>query len=150
MDSRNNTGSAADGSTLKQLRAARRRERLQALQQGAAALVAGRLGWEVWLFGSWARGDWDSRSDVDLIAVAPAREEADQLADGLLSACLGDDVIALDATQWHDRRGSDDPHWRGITRDAIRLVPAEAAAPPAGRPPKQAPPQADSPQRRLT
>jgi predicted nucleotidyltransferase len=55
--------------------------------------VDGRRGWEVWLFGSWARGDWDSRSDVDLIAVAPARAEADQLADALLSACLGDEVI---------------------------------------------------------
>ncbi|MEA5441804.1 nucleotidyltransferase domain-containing protein [Cyanobium gracile] len=106
--------------TLQQFRAERRRERLQALQQGADALVAGRPGWEVWLFGSWARGDWDSRSDVDLIAVAPTREEADTFADGLLSACLGDDVIALDAAQWHDRRGSDDPHL-----DAIRLVPME-------------------------
>lgn len=47
--------------------------------------------------GSWARGDWDSRSDVDLIAVAPTREEADTCANGLRSACLGDDVIALDA-----------------------------------------------------
>jgi predicted nucleotidyltransferase len=55
--------------------------------------VDGRRGWEVWLFGSWARGDWDSRSDVDLIAVAPVRAEADQLADALLSACLGDEVI---------------------------------------------------------
>jgi predicted nucleotidyltransferase len=115
--------------TLNDIRAERRSERLQALQEAAAALVAGRRGWEVWLFGSWARGDWDSRSDVDLIAVAPDREEADELADALLSAGLGDDVIALDASQWHDRRHSRDPHWRGIIRDAIRLVPVEAAAP---------------------
>ncbi len=125
IPSRINTGSAADGSTLQQLRAERRRERLQALQQGADALVAGRPGWEVWLFGSWARGDWDSRSDVDLIAVAPTREEADTFADGLLSACLGDDVIALDAAQWLERRHSQDPHWRGITAQAIRLVPLD-------------------------
>ena len=111
--------------TLNEIRAERRSERLRALQEAAAALVAGRRGWEVWLFGSWARGDWDSRSDVDLIAVAPGREEADKLADDLLSACLGDDVIALDAAQWHDRRHSQDPHWRGITRVAIRLAPAE-------------------------
>jgi predicted nucleotidyltransferase len=29
-------------------------------------------GAEVWLFGSLARGDWDARSDVDLLAVARA------------------------------------------------------------------------------
>ena len=125
IPSRKNIGSTADGSTITHLRAERRRERLQALQQGADALVAGRLGWEVWLFGSWARGDWDSRSDVDLIAVAPTREEADSFADGLLSACLGDDVIALDAAQWQERRHSQDPHWRGIARDSIRLTPQE-------------------------
>jgi predicted nucleotidyltransferase len=44
------------------------------LWQGAARLVDSRRGWEVWLFGSWARGDWDSRSDVGLIAVAPRVE----------------------------------------------------------------------------
>jgi predicted nucleotidyltransferase len=93
--------------------------------------VDGRRGWEVWLYscgeafgyGSWARDDWDSRSDVDLIAVAPARAQADQPADALLSACLGDDVIALDSNQWLERRRSPDPHWRGIARDAIRLAP---------------------------
>ncbi len=125
IPSRSNSGRAADGSTLQHLRAERRRERLQALQEAAAALVAGRRGWEVWLFGSWARGDWDSRSDVDLIAVAPTREEANTCADGLLSACLGDDVIALDAAQWQERRHSQDPHWRGIARDAIRLTPQD-------------------------
>ncbi|WP_254945205.1 nucleotidyltransferase domain-containing protein [Cyanobium sp. AMD-g] len=111
--------------TLQQLRAERRRERLQALQHGADTLVAGRPGLEVWLFGSWARGDWDSGSDVDLIAVAPTRQEADAFADGLLSACLGDDVIALDAAQWQERLHSQDPHWRGIARDAIRLTPRD-------------------------
>jgi predicted nucleotidyltransferase len=29
-------------------------------------------GAEVWLFGSLARGDWDARSDMDLLAVARA------------------------------------------------------------------------------
>jgi hypothetical protein len=29
-----------------------------------------------------------------------------------------------DAAQWQERRHSRDPHWRGITRDAIRLTPA--------------------------
>lgn len=74
---------------------------------------------------SWWRGGRDSRSDVDLIAVAPTRDEADTFADGLLSDCLGDDVIALDAAQWRDRRHSQDPHWRGITEQAIRLVPLD-------------------------
>ena len=47
----------------------------------------------------------------------------------LLSACLENDVIALDAAQWQEHRHSRDPHWRGSTREAIRLVPVEAAAP---------------------
>ena len=58
--------------TLNQRRAERRSQRLQALQQGPAGLVDGCLGWEVWMFGSRARGDCCSRSDVDLIA-SPAR-----------------------------------------------------------------------------
>jgi len=80
---------------------------------------------EVWLFGSLARGDWDARSDVDLLAVAPDQSAADQLADALLGTGLADDVIALSQGRWLERQRGDDPWWRGICRDAIQLQPLQ-------------------------
>jgi hypothetical protein len=65
----------------------------------------------VWLLGP--SGDWDARSDVDLLAVA------------LLGAGLVDDVIALSRGRWLERQRGDDPWWRGICRDAIRLQPTQ-------------------------
>lgn len=118
--------------SIRELRTRIRTERLEALAAGAQQAVAGRPGLEVWLFGSWARGDWDARSDVDMVAVAPTPEEADRLADDLLGACLADDVIPLTRERWRALGGADaPPHWRGIRRDALRLAPRG----PAGRAP---------------
>ena len=107
--------------TLAAIREQRRLTRLHALREGAKAVVAGRANAEVWLFGSLARGDWDAYSDVDLLAIAPTKDEADQLADALLDAHLGDDVIALTSERWQQLRNGDDPYWRAIGRDALRL-----------------------------
>lgn len=74
----------------------------------------------MWLFGSLARDDWDAYSDVDLLAIAPSQAEADALADALLGARLGDDVLALSQERWRQLRGGDDPYWRAIGRDALR------------------------------
>jgi hypothetical protein len=98
-------------------------QRIEALRSSIEPLLAGRAGAEVWLFGSLARGDWDARSDVDLLAVAPQQSSADQLAEELLGAGLADDVIAISQGRWLERRQGDDPWWRGIGRDAIRLQP---------------------------
>jgi predicted nucleotidyltransferase len=38
------------------------------LRSALELLLAGKAGAEMWLFGSLARGDWDARSDVDLLA----------------------------------------------------------------------------------
>ena len=75
-------------------------------------------------FAPLARGDWDARSDVDLLAVAADQSAADQLADDLLGAGLADDVIGLSQTRWLERQRGNDPWWRGICRDAILLQPA--------------------------
>ena len=72
-----------------------------------------------------ARGDWDARSDVDLLAVAPDQSAADQLADALLGTGLADDVIGLSQGRWLERQRGDDPWWRGICRDAIQLQPLQ-------------------------
>jgi hypothetical protein len=66
------------------------------LRSSIEPLLAGKAGVEVWLFGSLARGDWDARSDVDLLAVAP------------------------DQGRWLERQRGDDPWWRASA--AMRSV----------------------------
>jgi len=83
--------------------------------------VANHPGAEVWLFGSLARGDWDAYSDVDRLAIAPSQAAAEALADALLDARLGDDVLALSTERWQQLISGDDPYWRAIGRDALRL-----------------------------
>ena len=81
--------------SLAAIRNSRRQERLSALRQGAATTAAGWTNAEIWLFGSLARGDWDAYSDVDLLALSQER--------------------------WQQLKQGDDPYWRAIGRDAVRL-----------------------------
>ena len=81
--------------------------------------------YEVWLFGSRARGDWDGRSDTDLLVVAESQEIADGLADALLDASCGADVIALSRPSWQAMATSDSPHWRSIHQQARQLLSAQ-------------------------
>jgi hypothetical protein len=78
--------------------------------------------YEVWLFGSRARGDWDGRSDTDLLVVAESQEVADGLADVLLDVCCGADVIGLSRVSWDAMATSESPHWRGIQQQARQLL----------------------------
>ena len=71
--------------TLATIREQRRSERLSGLCQGVRAAAAAFPQTQVWLFGSLARGDWDACSDEDLLAMAPAKPEAEALADALLA-----------------------------------------------------------------
>ena len=104
---------------------------LLARVQGAMAAAAlggdawGVGGYEVWLFGSRARGDWDGRSDTDLLVVADSQEIADGLADALLDASCGADVIALSRPSWQAMATSDSPHWRSIHQQARQLLSAQ-------------------------
>ncbi len=75
----------------------------------------------MWLFGSLARGDWDAYSDVDLLAIGPSESAAEALADALLSAHLGDDVLPLTHERWHELRSSEHPYWRAIGSAALRV-----------------------------
>ena len=92
------------------------------LRRAAAALLANPSSVEVLLFGSLARGDWDARSDVDLLALAADQAAAERLAEALRGAALADDVIALSYPLWQRRQSGKAPLWRGICRDAIRLA----------------------------
>jgi predicted nucleotidyltransferase len=109
--------------SVQEIRQRLRDQRIESLRNSIEPLLAGQAGAEVWLFGSLARGDWDARSDVDLLAVAPDQSAADQLADALLGSGLADDVIALSQGRWLERQRGDDRWWRGICRDAIQLQP---------------------------
>jgi predicted nucleotidyltransferase len=108
--------------SLQALREQQRQARLAALRRGLDPLLAHRPRASVWLFGSLARGDWDAFSDTDLLAVAPDLPQARRLADDLLAAGLADDVVALTEARWQELRAGDDPYWRAIGTDAIRLA----------------------------
>ena len=81
--------------TVADIRRRKQAERLSALQQQAKVVLGEQPGGSLWLFGSWARGDWDGFSDVD--------------------------VLALTEQEWQERLNGNDPYWRAIGRDAVRL-----------------------------
>ena len=93
---------------------------LAATAAGGAACAAG--GYEVWLFGSRARGDWDGRSDTDLLVVTDDQTVADGLADALLDAGCGADVIGLSRESWEAKATRGSPHWRSIHQQARQLL----------------------------
>ena len=107
--------------TVADIRRRKQAERLKGLHQQASLVLAEHPGGSLWLFGSWARGDWDGFSDVDVLAVAPNRGQASALADAVLDQRMADDVLALTEQEWQERRNGDDPYWRAIGRDAVRL-----------------------------
>ena len=107
--------------TVADIRRRKQAERLKGLHQQASLVLAEHPGGSLWLFGSWARGDWDAFSDVDLLAVAPNRSQASELADAVLDLGMADDVLALTEQEWQERRTGNDPYWRAIGRDAVRL-----------------------------
>ena len=107
--------------TVADIRRRKQAERLKGLHQQASLVLAEHPGGSLWLFGSWARGDWDGFSDVDVLAVAPNRSQASELADAVLDLGMADDVLALTELEWQGRRNGDDPYWSAIGRDALRL-----------------------------
>ena len=113
--------SPAATTTLSAIRRRKRDARISLLRQQASALLKDHPNADLWLFGSWARGDWDAFSDVDLLAIAPSRGEANRLAEAVLEGRIADDVLALTAQEWQQRRTGDDPYWSAIGRDALRL-----------------------------
>ena len=104
------------GMTVADIRLRRQAERLSALQQQADLVLSEQPSGSLWLFGSWARGDWDGFSDVDVLAVAPNRVQASGLADAVLRHGMADDVLALTEQEWQERRNGNDPYWRAIGR----------------------------------
>ena len=94
--------------TVAAIRRRKQAERLSRLHQQASLVLAEQPGGSLWLFGSWARGDWDGFSDVDVLAVAPNRSQARELADAVLEKGMADDVLALTEQEWQERRNGDE------------------------------------------
>lgn len=77
---------------------------------------------EVRLFGSWARADFDGRSDVDLALIAPperlpAAEAA--LADLAVALDRDVDVLAVTPAAYARRLAQQQPLWCEIDRDGV-------------------------------
>jgi hypothetical protein len=77
---------------------------------------------QILLFGSRARGDWDGLSDTDLLVVAKEKQQASLWVDRLLDAGLAQDVVAFDQTSWHALAASPSPYWRSVKSQAIPLL----------------------------
>ena len=107
--------------TVSAIRRRKRDARISLLREQACDLLKDHPNADLWLFGSWARGDWDAFSEVDVLAVAPNRSQASELADAVLDLGMADDVLALTELEWQERRNGDDPYWSAIGRDALRL-----------------------------
>jgi predicted nucleotidyltransferase len=110
-------------STFETLRRREHGRRISVLRQRLPDALGG-VECSVYLFGSLARGDWDGFSDTDLLVVAASRELAEQAAERLERAQVGDDVLALDHDHWQAMDRSPSPHWRSIRVQALRLFPA--------------------------
>jgi len=88
----------------------------------------------LWLFGSKARGDADSDSDVDLLVVLEkAPPQARWHIWGLGSdVSLEYDVLLnahiVDAARWDDERRYRGTLWREIERDGVPLLPEVSPA----------------------
>lgn len=105
-------------SPLERLRRRRQERWLGDLQQRLAQTL-GDLPCRVWLFGSRARGDWDGASDTDLLVEAECADLAEQVADQLRTALVGDDVLAIDRQRWQAMAESRSPHWRSLYAQAL-------------------------------
>lgn len=81
----------------------------------------------VLLFGSFARGDFGARSDIDLLVVLKASDRAieDRVA-GFLEHCTAypTDVFPLTEAELDERLRAGDPFWTRAIREAIDCSPA--------------------------
>ena len=115
---------AANLSPLETLRRARHGRWLEELRRDVAATLeesAPAAGVMVFLFGSRARGDWDGFSDTDLLVVGTTREQAEEVADRLLGAGVGDDVLAISQDHWQRMASSPSAEKRAIPAEALLL-----------------------------
>ena len=111
--------------SFSELRRERHRVWLAELKRQIHELLAREAGQppeQIYLFGSRARGDWDGRSDTDLLVVATSKDDAELWVNVLLDRGLAQDVIGLDHDAWMQLPAHPSAIWRGVARDAQPLL----------------------------
>ena len=96
----------AKSRSIKELKAKKHHEKLSLLRASVKEIVH-REKMEpqyVILFGSYARGDFNGFSDVDLIVVDHNRDQAERLACSIQEQGLADDVLTLNSEEWNQKR----------------------------------------------
>ena len=99
----------AKSRSIKELKAKKHHEKLFLLRVSVKEIVH-REKMEpqfVMLFGSYARGDFNGFSDVDLIVVDQNRDQAERLACSIQEQGLADDVLTLSSVEWNQKKKSD-------------------------------------------
>ena len=87
---------------------------------------------EVWLFGSKARGDFDSDSDLDVLVILSNGNHRSRDLVRLTAArvSLEDDVLinthVLSQEQWRCLADQQTPYWQNVRRDGVLLLPSAA------------------------
>lgn len=106
------------------------------LARTCAERLAGLTPLEVRLFGSWARGDFDGDSDIDLALIGPPDVTA--IAVGRLAGFAAElerhlDLLEIDAVAYRDRSRRPAGLWRGVAEHGITVLDTQLAfAPKAG------------------
>lgn len=81
----------------------------------------------VYLFGSWATGEFDGQSDVDLLVLAPDRASAQEAAQRLMT--IADDVLALSHEEWTRRLAAGSPFYTRLAGERELLLDACGGGP---------------------
>ena len=113
----------AKSRSIKELKAKKHHEKLSLLRASVKEIV-NREKMEpqyVILFGSYARGDFNGFSDVDLIVVDQNWDQAERLACSIQEQGLADDVLTLNSVEWNQKKKSDSFFWKSILQESICL-----------------------------
>jgi len=101
------------------------RQALKELQQFLAELYGERLR-GLYLYGSYARGDFRSDSDIDVLVVLAGEvnpgQEIDRISDGVADICLSHNILIATfpvSEEWLRTRKS--PLFENVRREAIAL-----------------------------
>ena len=73
------------------------------------------------LFKSYARGDFNGISDLDLIVVDHNRDQTERLACSIQEQGLEDDVLTLNSEEWNQKKNSNSFFWKSILQERICL-----------------------------
>ena len=96
----------AKSRSIRELKAKKYHEKLSLLRASVKEIV-NREKMEpqfVILFGSYARGDFNGFSDVDMIVIDRNRDQADRLACSIQEQGLADDVLTLNSVEWNQKK----------------------------------------------